>query len=103
MNKDDAYAFVTTTDKKYQTKDMEQQLLKHLLDSTENVAFLKGIIFIDKFPRTMTGKPSRGLMFSILNKQPHQIPILSQQDFDDAVRRVEEQVGTVNISPVFVE
>ncbi len=71
MNKDDAYAFITTTDKRYQSREMEQRLLKHLADNTEQVAILKGIIFIDKFPRTNNGKASRGLMFSILNKQPH--------------------------------
>lgn len=77
LNKDDAYAFVTTTDKKYQTKETEQKILKHLYDNTEGVAVLKGVIYIENFPRTLTGKPSRGLMFSILNKQPHQIPVMS--------------------------
>jgi acyl-coenzyme A synthetase/AMP-(fatty) acid ligase len=91
------YVWIMTAEEN-KTEDFKQRLINYMLEKTEDKLVIKGIIFIDKFPRTSNGKISRALMMSILNNQPCQIPVSDRAFLNEIKRSCYEQVGDVNAS-----
>ncbi len=89
------YAWVITRPENRNSEFIEK-FSKYLFDNSNGIGLLNGVIFIEAFPKTATGKVSRALMQAILNRQPHQISVQDRTYTEEVERICYQTVGDVN-------